>query len=359
MQRFWLLIFFALAAQVAIAQGSVGDSAAIIEPFPIVSYDTDTGVGYGAKVVLRNQFRQRESFDLTLFNSSKGERWYRLVFSVPDFELRQGTVYPVALDLVLDYDKWIKNSFFGVGRTSQFEDREYYTKEPLEISVTLSRGFSESFIGQLGARYKAIRNFSFQEDSRLVALEPDLNHLRVSYVALFTTLRHDSRDSYINPSHGLVVQGEVERAPYMLGANVAFYRFALWTHFYAPAFMGKSVVALRAGFQSIQGENLPTQVLMSLGGNRDLRGSPQDRYLDKVVAVINSEFRFPLYWRFGAIAGVDAGNTWSSPSKASLGGWVINPTAGLRFFMETFVVRFDIGFGTEATGFYLNFGQLF
>jgi hypothetical protein len=27
--------------------------------------------------------------------------------------------------------------------------------------------------------------------------------------------------------------------------------------------------------------------------------------------------------------------------------------------MDTFVVRADIGFGKETTGFYLNFGQLF
>jgi hypothetical protein len=41
-------------------------------------------------------------------------------------------------------------------------------------------------------------------------------------------------------------------------------------------------IGFRFGLQSIGGENLPVQVLMSIGGNRDLRGSPQDRYPDKV-----------------------------------------------------------------------------
>jgi hypothetical protein len=33
--------------------------------------------------------------------------------------------------------------------------------------------------------------------------------------------------------------------------------------------------------------------------------------------------------------------------------------AGLRFYMNTFVVRCDVGFGKETTGLYFNFGQVF
>jgi hypothetical protein len=99
-----------------------------IEALSIVMYDTDVGLGYGAKAFLLNQLTMKESFDLILFNSTKGERWYRFVFSIPDFELRQQKIYPLSLDLTIDYDKMIKNSFFGVGSKSLFENREYYTK---------------------------------------------------------------------------------------------------------------------------------------------------------------------------------------------------------------------------------------
>ena len=131
--------------------GNEADSSAsreqpIIEPFPILSYDTDAGFGYGVKVVFRNQLGFRESFDLTLFNSTKGERWYRLVASLPDAEMRQGTSYPIAFDLAVDYDKWINNSFFGVGNDASFDQREIYTKEPLDLSLTVSRGFSPEVI---------------------------------------------------------------------------------------------------------------------------------------------------------------------------------------------------------------------
>jgi endonuclease/exonuclease/phosphatase family metal-dependent hydrolase len=330
-----------------------------IDPFPILMYDTDIGFGYGAKLFLLNQLRHNESFDLTLFNSSKGERWYRFVFSLPDFELRQGKAYPLALDLTVDYDKYINNNFFGVGHNSRFSDREYYTREPLEVSLALARGFSPHVVAQSGLRYKTIRNFNIDPSGRLAALPGELNSGRVSYASLFLNVRYDSRDSFINPGQGTVVQGEAEIAPAWAPGNAAFSRFAFWHQFYTQLFYPKTVFAWRFWFQCLAGKDLPVQVLLPLGGSSTLRGSPQDRYLDKTAALVNAEIRFPIFWRLGGVAGLDLGKVWHAPVDIDLGGWSINPTLGLRFYMNTFVVRFDVGFGSETTGIYFNFGHIF
>ncbi|HEX7502358.1 MAG TPA: BamA/TamA family outer membrane protein [Acidobacteriota bacterium] len=329
------------------------------DPFPIVSYDSDIGFGYGAKLFLLNQLRAGESFDLTLFNSSKGERWYRFVFSIPDFELRQGKVYPLALDLVIDYDKYIKNNFFGIGNESEYGDREIYTREPLDIDLTLSRGFSRRLVGQLGFRYKTVRNFNFSAESRLREIPPELNAGRAYYASVFSNWRFDSRDSFINPSRGLVLQGELEWAPGSSLGNVAFARSAFWAQAYTTLFYPKTVLALRLGAQALTGKDLPVQVLLPLGGNMSLRGSPQDRYLGKTSLLANAELRFPLFWRLGGVLGFDAGRIWPALADFDLRSWAVNPTVGLRFIMNTFVVRFDVGFGKEYTGVYFNFGHLF
>jgi endonuclease/exonuclease/phosphatase family metal-dependent hydrolase len=321
-----------------------------LDPFPIVSYDSDIGFGYGAKLFLLNQLRAGESFDLTLFHSSKGERWYRFVFSLPDFELRQGKIYPLALDLVVDYDKYIKNNFFGMGHDSEFLAREIYTREPLDINFTLSRGFSRRLVGQLGLRYKTVRNFNFSPDSRLRALPPALNAGRADTASIFTNWRFDSRDSFINPSSGLVLQGELEWAPRSGLGNVEFVRSAFWVQAYTRLFYPKTVLAVRLGGQELSGKNLPAQVLLPLGGNTSLRGSPQDRFLGKSAVLANAELRFPLVWRLGGVLGLDAGKVWSSLADFDLRNWAVNPTVGLRFIMNTFVVRFDVGFGKEYTG---------
>jgi len=214
-------------------------------------------------------------------------------------------------------------------------------------------------VGQAGIRYRAVRNFNFLDGSTLINSKPDLNASRVHNASLFGIFRYDTRNSYINPSRGLVVQGEAEWAPHSGLNNVSFSRFSGWFQHYAILFYPKTVLAIRGGLNGLIGENLPVQVLMSVGGNNTLRGSPQDRYLDKTAAIWNAELRFPIYWRFGGVFGLDGGNVWSSLSKIGFNNWAMNPTAGLRFYFDTFIVRIDAGFGKETTGLYFNFGQIF
>ncbi len=186
------------------------------EPLPILSYDTDTGFGYGLKLFALNHLGARESFDLVLFNSTRGERWYRFVFSLPDFEMRQGTTYPLALDLTVDYDKWIKNSFFGIGNTSSFGDREYYTRQPLEITLTAGRGISSVFVVQAGVKYLTVQNSGYADTSALLELTPTISAGRATASSVLGSIRYDTRNSYVNPTHGVVFQADVEACPEVL-----------------------------------------------------------------------------------------------------------------------------------------------
>jgi len=340
-------------------QVTVPPGAPELEGLPILSYDTDAGFGYGAKLFALDYCGMNESFDVVLFNSSKGERWYRLAFSVPDFERRQGRVYPWALDFTVDFDKWIANSFFGVGNRSLESARETYTRAPLEISLTASRGFSHLFVAQAGIRYRSVWNSGFGAGSRLAALPPAEDGGRATALSAFTTLRYDSRDSYINPSRGAVLECEAETAPRSAWTSAPLFRLAGWVQGYTVIFYPKTVLALRTGLQGVGGTEIPVQFLLPIGGNATVRGSVQDRYLDRVAGVANVELRFPLLWRFGGMAGMDAGKVWHSAALMDLPRWATNPVIGLRFYMDTFVVRLDCGFGRETTGFYLNFGQLF
>ena len=90
-----------------------------------------------------------------------------------------------------------------------------------------------------------------------------------------------------------------------------------------------------------------------------MRGYPQDRFLDKIAAVANAEFRFPIFLRFGGVAGIDLGRVWNKNSEIGFSGWHKNSNFGLRFYMETFIVRLDVGMSSETTGFYFNFGHIF
>jgi endonuclease/exonuclease/phosphatase family metal-dependent hydrolase len=344
------------------ADSMVGELPSAIpetEFLPIFSYDTDVGFGLGGKVFVLNPLGMNESFDAVAFNSSKGERWYRLIFSWPDFELRQGRVYPIAIDAIVDYDKYIKNSFFGVGNQSKFADREFYSREPFELNVVASRGWTETSVSQVTVKYRMIRNFDFERSTGLAALAPSLNSGIARMASLTLTHRMDTRNSYINPSRGVVLQAEIEQGFTSAVSNVAFTRTTGFFQGYATLFYPKTVFAVRGIIAAVDGPDLPVQSLLSVGGTNTLRGSPQDRYLDRVGSVMNAEIRFPVLWRLGGVLGLDAGKVWRRAAELDLRSWSSNPVVGLRLYMDTFVVRADLGFGAETTGFYLNFGQLF
>ncbi len=165
-----------------------------IEPLPFLSYDSNTGIGFGVKAFFLNLLKLKESFDLIIFMSTLGERWISFVISVPDFELRQGTIYPLSLDVLLDYDKWIAYNYFGIGNNSKYENRENYTRELREVRTTFSRGFTPSFVGQIALKYGRIESWGFESEGDLIQLPPTKNFPLIEYMSVYINFRYDKRD---------------------------------------------------------------------------------------------------------------------------------------------------------------------
>ena len=324
------------------------------EAFPIINYDSDAGFGYGGKGFLYNFLSRKESFDLTLYNSTKGEKWYRFVFSVADMQRRQGKKYPLAFDLTADYDKWMKYKYYesyydyfdGLHKEKTFD----YERETFELTALLSKGFTKDFVAVLGVRYKNINCFGFNPVEYNIYTYIPTSHVEIA--SLIFNFRLDTRKNFINPQSGFVFEIDNEIARDLIKPPAQnFYKIGAISQSYTNLFLPNLVFANRVILQAISDVNY--QLLLPLGGNNTLRGLPQDRYLSTSTILINSELRFPIYGKLGGIAGLDIGNGESTPS------WIINPVTGLRFFMDNFVVRLDIGFAKETTGVYFNFGHIF
>lgn len=330
-----------------------------LDPLPILMYDTNIGVGYGAKAFLLNQFKRRESLDLIVFNSTKGERWYHFAGSWPDAALRLGKIYPLAADLTVDYDRWIAYGYYGIGNRSRCDDKEAYSREMEEASVNFSRGFTRRFTAQLGVHGKTVRNFAFEPLTRLPAASLNASRGRAGAVSLPVVLRYDSRNNFLSPSRGTVLQVEAEPALPLNRDLLHFTRLAAQIQTYHVLFYPRTVLALRVRVEQMLGDDLPVQFLLPIGSSTTLRGYAQDRYLDKARAFGNAEARFPLYGRLSGVAGYDAGKVWPELSLMDARGWASNPVFGLRLDMITFVARVDVGLGPETTGIYFNFGHIF
>ena len=326
------------------------------EIFPIINYDTDVGFGFGAKGYLYNFADFNESFDITIYNSTKGERWYQLYFSYPDIQRRQGRKYNFAVDLVADYDKYINYLYYPTKHELSFSQNsskiknEKYIREPIEIKAIISRAFTEKLIAEAGIQLSSITCYNF-EKAGILQLKHPTSVEHISYLASF---RFDSRENFINPKQGILLQLNNEYAEVINNLGNNFFKTEFLFQTYFSFFDPEIISATRLRVQKIFGlKNEDYQNLIFLGGNNSLRGLPQSRYLSLSSILVNQEIRFHIWKRISGIAGIDVGNSPSTPH------WIINPVTGLRFNMDNFIVRFDVGFSKDNIGIYFNFGQLF
>jgi hypothetical protein len=344
-----------------------------IELFPILSYDTDAGFGYGAKAFFYDQLNTRESFDIILFNSTKGEQWYKFVFSTPDFENRQGTEFPLASDLTLEYDKWKNYNLYyygwedestnSTGQTTEYIDQCVY--ELAEAKIFLSRAFRKDLTASFGLKFKSINSYDYRRDSTLTSPEEVedkyMEDPSVKYISVYLSGKWDTRNSFIYPSTGHVLEIELEYAPGIIEGNSSFFRQAFIVRYYKEIFFKNLILASRAMEQVLITSYESSQFLaIPVGGSNTLRGVPQDKFRFFSEFLLNTELRFPIWWRFGGIVGLDIGygsNEELYPEDTI--NWIVDPVIGLRFFMDNFIVRADVGFYQGDIGFYLNFGHIY
>jgi outer membrane protein assembly factor BamA len=324
--------------------------------FPILMYDSDIGFGFGGKGIVKNQFQSNESFDLILFGSTKGEQWYVFTFSIPDFEIRQGTCYPLAFDVKVEYDKYLKSNFFGFGNNSRDNDRQF-PKEFTKIELDLGHAFTKRFIGEIGLFYDHTSVYDYQGMNSVMSADvPGTGENLTSYLTV--RLRWDTRDSQIHPHKGWKLSFNSDMASRYSGGDYRFQRYRLEASKYQRLFTPDHILALRLWTQDVEGA-APYYEQSIIGGGWTARGYKADRFIDRAFTLVSTEYRFPLYKRLGGVLFIDTGRVYSSIKKAQLHDWKYNWGWGLRYYVTNFVTRVDIGVSNEGMRIFFNFGHVF
>jgi outer membrane protein assembly factor BamA len=332
-------------------------------PFPILMYDTDIGFGYGGRVKFVDYLKRKESLDLILFNSTKGERWYVFTFSIPDLEIRQGRTYGLSFDLKAEYDKYLNYGYYGLGPATSEADRTLLTFETVNVPLTFGRGLTPHLVVEAAYTFRWIRYLDPREGPYVDDLAglADAGRRFVPFVSF--ALKYDTSDSQIHPTRGLrfILQGDAA-AKFLGSPEASFNRLTIDLRTYRRIFGAKDVLAVRALAQVVGGGSIPLYDHASLGGGNvltALRGFPLNRFLDKGKFLVNAEYRFPIVWRLGGNVFCDAGTVWPSLRDIDFGEIALDAGLGLRFYMPDFAVRVDVAWSSEGMGLYFNFGHVF
>lgn len=363
-RRLFSIIFVCFLTLMLFREGSSNSAEKpkkSLSAFPILMYDTDIGLGYGGKAKFVHYLAKKESFDFIVFNSSKGERWYVFAFSIPDFEIRQGKKYPLSFDIKAEYDKYLKYSFYGAGVHSKKEDETIFTFEKKELQLILGRGFNPHFVVEASYIFRTLNHYHIEENRPFTETIKKEGELFSPFISL--VFRYDTSDSQIHPRRGfrLLLQNDI--ASKLFGNKKAQYsRFTLDLRKYLCLFGQKDILAFRGLVQKISGASIPLLEMSFLGGGsamNAMRGYKLNRFMDKGKFLLNGEYRFPLWKKVGGNIFIDGGCVWSSWSKINLNKFLMDYGWGLRYYLQNFVVRFDMGISSEGTGIYFNFGHIF
>jgi len=219
--------------------------------FPFVIYNSDFGFGFGGKGIIKNAYSRDESFDLILFGSSKGEQWYAFTFSIPDFELRQGKLYPFSLDFKIEYNKALNSNFFGFGNNS--EDNEWqFPREIVKSELIVGHAFTKRWIAESGLKLSQISVYDYQKINPLMTeMIPGVGETTWSSFTLRS--RFDSRDSQIHPRTGVRINANADFSVKALGSETGYQLYRIESSTYRQIFLPDLIFAARLWFQHIDG----------------------------------------------------------------------------------------------------------
>jgi len=180
-------------------------------------------------------------------------------------------------------------------------------------------------------------------------------------VGLGPMLQWDSRSHEGWPIQGSLVT--VGRTWYSrnLGSDFTFERTLIDVRTYCPLPWPWTTLALASYWESVEGD-VPFDRLASPDGLSRLRGLAKGRLRDNQQWVLQSELRFPLFWRFSGTTFAEAGKVGKNMIElrrnefhTSLGGGLrfnVNPSRRLNFRVD--IAHVDDGMGVAA-----SFGEAF
>ncbi len=323
---------------------------------PIVMYDSDTGLGLGVKSVFKNYYGHNESCDLLLFGSTKGEQNYAVGLSIPDIESRHGSIYKIAFDFKIEYDKLLESNYFGIGNNTIDNDFQF----PLEFfkaNMTISHAIHNYLIIGLGVNFYHYSVYNYDLDWHTITdATPGVG--QTDLISISAIGRYDTRNSYVNPDRGFNAECTVEQAVKFIYRDWDFSKIAFEFSKYHKVLWRKHILAYRLWLQQIF-RDVPYQELSKIGDGWTARGYKAGRFIDKSMALISVEYRFPIYNKLGGVVFFDNGRVWPGLDKFNFKDWHSNAGIGLRLYLENFVARLDLGHSSESTRVFFNFGQVF
>lgn len=252
------------------------------------------------------------------------------------------------------------DSYYGIGNDSKAEDREKYSYDFYSIKALVMKRLGEHTFAGFDLLYENEYNFTFEDPEGSLAsreVEGSRGGIGTAVGSVFT---FDSRDNVVNAYRGKYAQLSAYFFLPELGSTFDFVNLDAVFNTYHKL-PNSHILATNIAAQFNFGE-VPFLDLAKVGNDDLLRGYARNRYRDDHFLAGQTEYRFPIYKRLGAVAFVGIGDVFSNPEQLSFSYLKYSYGGGLRFTInkkERLNIRFDYGFGRDQSSFYLMVTEAF
>lgn len=324
--------------------------------FPVLFYSDETRIaaGGGAQVMMGGD-DERFSSSVGLMAFVTQNRQYTFIIA-PELYLKKDA-YKMTGSFGYSY---FPDSFYGIGNNTDKDNEEKYTGRVCKINPILQKKVRPNLF--IGIQYdyvygKVVKSkYGGQLTSGRV---PGSEGGGASGAGINMTW--DSRDNNIYPLRGSFHQVIVSSYGSALGSDYTFNSYLVDLRYYRQVF-GSHVIAfqgvscINTGRPSFQYMN----EVSSLG--KYLRGYTQNQFVDRNVLAFQTEYRMPLYGRFGLVAFAGFGQVAEKLDTIEFDEFKPSVGLGLRFAlipMQKVNMRIDMGMGKDNSSFDISLMETF
>jgi len=171
---------------------------------------------------------------------------------------------------------------------------------------------------------------------------------------------YDTRDNKYSTQDGQYNDIEAIYYGRTLWSDFTFSRYTVDLRRFYPVAENQTIAAQFYGV--LANGNEPFYMLSGLGGDSKLRGYYLSRFRDNDLALLQTEYRFPIVWRFGGVVFAGAGEVGHQVSDFTLAGLHPSVGVGLRLLVgpaEHLNARVDYGIGSDSKQIYFSILEAF
>ena len=360
-----LCFFFAYSAIFMLCSGAVNAQNDSVKKsnlliFPVLAKSIETGWSGGVAGAFTFRLSKKDTVSRTsnlqalgLYSLKK-----QLVVALNGAQYAHGERY--ILNEQVSFSSF-PDQFWGLGKYTPDSAKEPYSFKQFYTYFHLMRKLGRRiFVGalfeyQLVDQVKYVAGGAFDKQQ---VVGRDGYHI----AGLGLSFTYDSRNHAFSPDKGGFAQVYFNHFGSYLGSEHRYTNIVLDLRRYIS--LGNDrVLALQAFSFNNTGNDAPLRSLASLGGANSMRGYYAGRFRDNSLAVLQAEFRFPVYKRFGAVAFGSAGDVGHDYKDYALKDLKYSFGAGLRFALnksEKLNLRLDYGIGQgNNSGLYFQLGEAF